>query len=223
MHVCLLPTEILLHIFTIVDKGYSWRSRVPLVALARTCRNFKEPALDILWKSIIGFKPLISCLPESVSNADTQRKFTFKSPILNGKWRAIDRYARRICSFLVNSTVLDRIDNQVVQVLMSAPSPAPLLPNLHSLRWCDGREHFFPLLRTLLGTTITSLQLGFTLTFPSFAQSALSASLGGRCPSIREFVGICVGDSAESSDAICETLCSLRELSRLHTGAPSTV
>ncbi|KAG1738983.1 hypothetical protein EDB19DRAFT_868139 [Suillus lakei] len=221
MHVCLLPTEILLHIFTIVDEGYRWRSRVPLAALARTCRNFKEPALDILWKDISGFGPLISCLPEGVSNTDMQAKYMLKRPILNGEWRVIDRYARRIRSFEVNSIELDRIENQVMQVLMSAPSPTSLLPNLDSLRWCDDRERFFPLLRTLLGTTITSLQLGFTSTFPSFAQSTLLVSLGGRCPSIRELVGICVGDSIESSDAICEALCDLRELSHLDTGALS--
>ncbi|KAG1738988.1 hypothetical protein EDB19DRAFT_1852109 [Suillus lakei] len=221
MHVCLLPTEILLHIFTIniQDCKLGSSPRATLAALARTCRHFKEPALDILWKDIIGFKPLISCLPEGVSHTDVQRKLTLKRPILIGEWKVINRYARRIRSFRVNSPELDMIDNQVVQVLMSAPSPAPLLPNLHSLRWCDDRERFFPLLSTLLGTTITSLQLGCTSAFPSFAQSALLVSIGGRCPSIRELVGICVGDSVESSDAICEALCGLRQLSRLDTGA----
>ncbi|KAG1808214.1 uncharacterized protein BJ212DRAFT_1281054 [Suillus subaureus] len=49
----------------------------PRVTLARTCRTFKEPALDILWENIDGFEPLISCLPEGVAvitNTDTGTK-----------------------------------------------------------------------------------------------------------------------------------------------------
>ncbi|KAG2144263.1 hypothetical protein DEU56DRAFT_236502 [Suillus clintonianus] len=225
MHVCLLPTEILLYIFefsTIED--CNWRPiRVPqLAALARTCRTFKEPALDILWKDIRGFKPLISCLPEGISSTDTQGYLTLKRPLLDGEWRLIDRNARRIRSFTVIGSELDTIDNNVMQALISTPSPTPLLPNLRILRWCDEREYFFPLLRTLLVSTITSIQLGFQSTPPSFAKSALLASLPGRCPSIQELSCTCVSDSTESSDAICEALYGLRELSRLDTGVLST-
>jgi hypothetical protein len=39
---------------------------VTIAALARTCRIFKEPALDVLWRDIKGIRPLLSCLPESV-------------------------------------------------------------------------------------------------------------------------------------------------------------
>ncbi|OAX35290.1 hypothetical protein K503DRAFT_669045, partial [Rhizopogon vinicolor AM-OR11-026] len=37
-----------------------------IATLARTCRTFKEPALDVLWENISGIKPLISFLPEGV-------------------------------------------------------------------------------------------------------------------------------------------------------------
>jgi len=64
MHICLLPIEVLLNIFTAIDPDR--RGPVPnmstLAVLARTCRTFKEPALDTLWKNVIGFKPLILCL-----------------------------------------------------------------------------------------------------------------------------------------------------------------
>jgi len=35
-------------------------------ALARTCRRFKEPALNALWKDMDDFMPLVLCLPEDV-------------------------------------------------------------------------------------------------------------------------------------------------------------
>ncbi|KAG1874679.1 hypothetical protein DFJ58DRAFT_877819 [Suillus subalutaceus] len=57
---------------------------------------------------------------------------------------------------------------------------------------------------------------------PSFASSALLASLGARCPSIRELDCACHGDSEESSDIIVEALCGLRKLFRLQTGVLHT-
>lgn len=112
------------------------------------------------------------------------------------------------------------IDNHVMHLLMSAPSPTSLFQNLRSLCWYDGREHFFPLLCTFLGSTITSIQVGLVSRSPSFSKPALLASLKSRCPSIRK-ITLCVGDSAESSNATCQALSGLQELSHLHTGALS--
>ncbi|KAG1812811.1 uncharacterized protein BJ212DRAFT_1588834 [Suillus subaureus] len=222
MHVCLLPTEILLHIFTInIPNGYGWIpiiSRAQLAVLARTCREFKGPALDILWECISGFKPLISCLPEGISNTDRRGRLTLQRPILAGEWRLIHQYARRVHSFWVGSSELDMIENHVMQAFMSAPISMSFFPNLRSLYWYDDREHFFPLLRTFLGLTITSIRADFLFSSPSFAQSASFASLGSLCPSIQELT-LCVGDSAESSDVICKALSGLRELSRFESRA----
>jgi hypothetical protein len=136
----------------------------------------------------------------------------------------VDRHARRIRSFTVSTADIDILDDRVVQVLISAPSATPLLSNLHSLVWYDDRQHFFPLLRTLFGPTITSMKLGslgslgFRSTQLTFASSALLASLGARCPSIRELRCACRGDSEESSDIIVEALCGLQKLFRFETG-----
>jgi hypothetical protein len=64
MHISLLATEILLHIFAIIHDDFGRDSRTILAALARTCRTFKEPALDMLWRNIDGLKPIVSCMPE---------------------------------------------------------------------------------------------------------------------------------------------------------------
>jgi hypothetical protein len=66
-HICLLPAEILCEIFTIIrEDRFKPNSRRTVAALARTCRTFQEPALDVLWRDIKGFEPLLSCLPEGV-------------------------------------------------------------------------------------------------------------------------------------------------------------
>ncbi|KAG0691795.1 hypothetical protein DFH29DRAFT_1010184 [Suillus ampliporus] len=219
MHVCLLPTEVLLRIFAIFAPNdiYDYRSisHATLAALARTCMTFKEPALDTLWRKIQGFQPFISCLPGSVSSIGIQGKLTLKRPLLEGEWRLIGRYAQRIRSLTISDHDIDTIDDRVVQALISSPSP--LVPNLRNLSWWDDRECFFPLLRILLGSTITSVDLDFSFNPPSFAKSALLAFLGARCPYIQVLECVYGGDSEESSDAISKALCGLRELRHLDT------
>jgi len=72
MHICLLPVEVLLDTFAFIDPGPDFKSTVAV--LARTCRKFKEPALDILWKDVSGFKPLFLCLPGGVRGRVIRQK-----------------------------------------------------------------------------------------------------------------------------------------------------
>jgi hypothetical protein len=73
-----LPTEILVHIFTIIRFERPWRrgyvNRATMAALARTCRAFKEPALDVLWEDIEELRPLLLCLPEGLIRREGKRK-----------------------------------------------------------------------------------------------------------------------------------------------------
>ena len=62
MHHALEIHEILLKIFLYCHLNNMRRSDLP--ALARTCRTFKEPALDVLWEELIHLSPLAQCLPE---------------------------------------------------------------------------------------------------------------------------------------------------------------
>ena len=48
----------------------SWISDLP--ALARTCRTYKEPALDILWSTLIDLSPLARCLPEASHRSSSE-------------------------------------------------------------------------------------------------------------------------------------------------------
>jgi len=74
MHICLLPIEILTDIVfaVIYEVGFQKKESLrTFAALARTCRRFKEPALNTLWKDMVGFTPLILCLPEDVRGRTT--------------------------------------------------------------------------------------------------------------------------------------------------------
>jgi hypothetical protein len=58
-----------------------WYANVHLVALARTCKTFKEPALDMIWADLDDLTPLIRCLPET-SWVELEGVRTFRSYLL---------------------------------------------------------------------------------------------------------------------------------------------
>lgn len=71
MHHALYLEEILLNVFSrcspprsVHQQGHMRRYTADLVALARTCQTFKEPALDVLWMELVDLSPLARCLPE---------------------------------------------------------------------------------------------------------------------------------------------------------------
>ena len=66
MHHALEIQEILSNIFYFSYPPFlSSQWFAALAALARTCRAFKEPALDVLWRDLIDLSPLARCLSEA--------------------------------------------------------------------------------------------------------------------------------------------------------------
>ncbi|KAG2096343.1 uncharacterized protein F5147DRAFT_551628, partial [Suillus discolor] len=64
MHQALLVPDILLEIFAYVNTIPSTQTTSTqklLAALARTCKIFYEPAMDLLWTEIHGLEPLLGC------------------------------------------------------------------------------------------------------------------------------------------------------------------
>ncbi|KAG1828004.1 hypothetical protein EV424DRAFT_576517 [Suillus variegatus] len=65
MHQALLVPEVLLEIFAYVNTIPSTETTSPqklLAALARTCKIFYEPAMDLLWTEIHELEPLLGCV-----------------------------------------------------------------------------------------------------------------------------------------------------------------
>jgi hypothetical protein len=64
MHRALFILEILVEIFKFSDFNLSWyhRSRKTLAALARTCKTFHDPAMDLLWADMDNLQPLFGCV-----------------------------------------------------------------------------------------------------------------------------------------------------------------
>ncbi|KAG1799266.1 uncharacterized protein HD556DRAFT_1457689 [Suillus plorans] len=62
MHQALLVHEVLLEIFAYVPYAETPSTQKLLSALARTCKIFHEPAMDLLWTEIYGLEPLLGCV-----------------------------------------------------------------------------------------------------------------------------------------------------------------
>ena len=67
MHRCLFIYELVHEIFEYAGAT----SLAPLASLARTCTHFREPALDILWRELDDFSPLVKCMPTIVWREET--------------------------------------------------------------------------------------------------------------------------------------------------------
>ncbi|KAF8545789.1 hypothetical protein OG21DRAFT_1491919 [Imleria badia] len=139
MHHALEIQEILLNILVHVYPSPD------LLALVRTCRAFKEPALDMLWAELDDLSPLVRCLPEASHQLfpRTPPEYSFSRPPTQTEWDILSSYTRRIRSVRIFD--LDNLAEKSVTILSNPPSSAPLFPNLRSLS-CEYTEAAKPLL-----------------------------------------------------------------------------
>ena len=64
-------SELRWKIFQLVDLEFSRRKT--LLALALTCKSFTGPALDLVWRELIGLGPLIRCLPPTLWKLEKEK------------------------------------------------------------------------------------------------------------------------------------------------------
>ncbi|KAF8452840.1 hypothetical protein L210DRAFT_3755795 [Boletus edulis BED1] len=118
MHHALEIQEIVFYIFGHCDQP-SAGSAADLAALARTCRTFKDPALDVLWEKLPDLSPLARCLPEASC-------LSFSGEI---EWDILRSYARRVRRL----DALDGISRKSLKRLWKPLTTEPLFPNLRRL------------------------------------------------------------------------------------------
>ncbi|KAF8550085.1 hypothetical protein OG21DRAFT_1488059 [Imleria badia] len=160
MHRAFEIYEILLDIFVHCRPGLPSRRRASpdLLALARTCRAFKEPALDVLWEELDNLSPLVRCLPEAIETSHDLFEYSLSRPLTQTEWDVLQNYTRRIRSIAVDFK--SRLDKKSFMHLPDhPPTSEPLFPNLRYLR-CEYTDEATPLLH-LPFPSLTSLDLVF--------------------------------------------------------------
>ncbi|KAF8142025.1 hypothetical protein EV363DRAFT_42484 [Boletus edulis] len=128
MHHALQPQEILLNIFGHCDPGLDTSD---LAALARTCRAFKEPALDVLWEELNDLSPLLRCVPEA-SHQISSGLYGIRRSLTQIEWDILRSYTRRIRSIFLEDA---GIDQESLVMLSKPPMIEPLLSNVRKLRF----------------------------------------------------------------------------------------
>ncbi|KAG2115207.1 uncharacterized protein F5147DRAFT_676597 [Suillus discolor] len=184
--------------------------RATVVALARTCRAFKDPALDVLWAQLHSLDALVIC---SGGKRDVNNKLIWDRPLYDADWRILAQYGKRVRTLTISSQS-DTWDISTMQLLSCFPVPGPILPNLTKLNWLSNREDFFPFLRRFCGPNLMALSLS-PISW-SVHKCAAIASLALSCPLLKEFK--CVDAEDSSMQAISEAVVGWNSLQVLQVG-----
>ncbi|RDB14893.1 hypothetical protein Hypma_016465 [Hypsizygus marmoreus] len=211
-----------------------------LAALAETCRDFHEPALDTLWGDLNTLEPLIRCMPDDLW-AKVDNTWTVTRAIRPTDWERFRNYARRVRKFSYNYYRRKErgISDEAFQVLSAATATnaQPLLPNVteFNARQLDGSNGIIPFVHLFVGPRLITLRItsyeptlatlsfvaNINLWYPSlttigligFATSQAIAELSAAIPTWKQLRQLLVG---KLSQPALKYLASLSTLERLH-------
>ena len=204
MHHALEIDEILLNIiahcnphFKNYGHGLPLGVGTDLVALARTCRMFKEPALDVLWWELYDLSPLAQCLPKISYQVfprfavgtlclssrfinllsifyHTTKCYSFRRPLEEAEWNTLRSYTHRVRS-IIDFRSAFYFDS--VKTFLRPAKLQSLFPNLRYLRYMFTRASAYLLHQHF--PSLISLDFSFaTGGDPSQVQETLESFLG---------------------------------------------
>ncbi|KAJ7608850.1 hypothetical protein DFH06DRAFT_190472 [Mycena polygramma] len=130
-------------------------------ALARTCRTFRNPALNALWGIQRSLVPALSCFPDDLWNRTTDSKsfLGFRRPLTLADWERPTLYWARIRSFQIDSFDTTQISRDVCEMFRLCCPSQNLFPNLQAIEWLDPNPASFPVIAMLLSPRVRSVQL----------------------------------------------------------------
>ncbi|KAJ7081963.1 hypothetical protein C8R44DRAFT_862688 [Mycena epipterygia] len=158
MHPCLEIPELVKTICSNLTTSFRGDCKV-LAALARTCKMFHDPALDVLWEEPKDLMNILRCLPSDVftfQDDPASHRLTLRllRPVVTRDWDRPLVYMSRVKTFGFPS--LKNIQFSEIFAAMERSLPTGcLFPNLTTLRWS---AMDFPYLHLFLTPTITSIR-----------------------------------------------------------------
>ncbi|KAI0704078.1 hypothetical protein C8Q76DRAFT_219342 [Earliella scabrosa] len=115
------------------DAYTQWLSqRSSLAYLARTCRAFYDPALDMLWHAIDDLDVLFKVLPSFREYACGRTVLSYYNTITEAEWSRFEDYAGRVCD-IKRGNLLHHVTPSVWPVLARRLGGVSLLPYLRKL------------------------------------------------------------------------------------------
>ncbi|KAF8447224.1 hypothetical protein L210DRAFT_3757192 [Boletus edulis BED1] len=207
MHPALYVEEILLEIFGhCYDRAghrmyYIYINKTDLPTLARTCKAFRDPALDILWAELYSLAPLIKCLPGASSQiVDNSTLYSLNRPLEQADWDIILKFSCRVRIFRLGNSF--GVVSECIKELSKPPtSTVSIFPNLHDVLIEYPSGDTFPFLRHLPGPSLVVIKF-------AYVWDAIEIFREG-CPNITTFDY----DSVElDNDAISSLICQWSKL-----------
>ncbi|TFK31479.1 hypothetical protein BDQ12DRAFT_694091 [Crucibulum laeve] len=145
MHPCLQISEILTLICFEVYGSGDRKDKSDALSLVKTCRTFKEPALEVLWSRLGSILPLLMLLPGDLwtitrapaSGREKRPTFIFKRYPESADWLLFDKFA----------TYVRVIGEFVAKWTMEPPQTVIDLEVYHLL---EGRQNLLPNSQTVI-------------------------------------------------------------------------
>ncbi|KAK7036162.1 hypothetical protein R3P38DRAFT_2698351 [Favolaschia claudopus] len=177
MHPCLSIPEILQHIFQDVDTDNGFRRDLPsLAALARTCRDFNDPALDLLWRTQYGLENVLRCMPPDLLQLTIRDEVRILRPL-----KRSDRERPLIYMCRIKNLIINGGPNATKIFPLLLTSSETLFPRLITLHWNYAQDLLN--IRFLLSPRLTELYLFLSSTH---ANLSFLPSIPKLCPSLEK-------------------------------------
>ncbi|KAJ7762936.1 hypothetical protein B0H16DRAFT_1414262 [Mycena metata] len=199
MHRCLGIVEMvhLICTFLLLDSA-----RGTLAALARVCRFFEGPALDVLWSEQDTLRNLLYCMP-----MDLVKSFEYGMaalqllrPIVADDWDRVSAYTQRVKHLLSSPGDFHHGPQSDAMGALSASCPEDyFFPNLRTLGWAYDQN--FGHIRMLLCPSLERISIVCALHDTENNLSILP-TIARKCPALKKFAISVNGNTAGSSRAI---------------------
>ncbi|KAI0673375.1 hypothetical protein C8Q78DRAFT_622453 [Trametes maxima] len=126
--------------------------------LARTCKAFKEPALDVLWRDLDSLTPLLGLFPSTILRRARRPGLGLTKPPEKQDWARLLAYGPRVRSVaFVESS--GNIHPSILPLLDEHKPAGFLLPNLTALTWKVESAPSLERIRMFLGPRVESVVL----------------------------------------------------------------
>ncbi|KAH7925251.1 hypothetical protein BV22DRAFT_1011620 [Leucogyrophana mollusca] len=208
-----LLVKIFQYIVAINSDGFVGLDRATLARLARSCRVFHEPAIEIMYEEVRNLHWLIKCMPRDLWE-ESETRLVFLRPMNQGDWNVFQRYARHVKALYMSVYHASPIEFNVYAQLGGISLFDVTFPRLRTLQCNESSDVVAPFLRHLLRSPLTSVTLmvsdgGRTLTdvlpdLRPLRQTLKSLGLSGaKWP------------TPQVTNAICEIIHHFRDLTSL--------
>ncbi|KAI0667677.1 hypothetical protein C8Q78DRAFT_1147457 [Trametes maxima] len=166
MHNALFLNELVANICSYVDK------QADLAALARTCSDFHEPAIQFLWANLSTLVPLLMTLPHDAWEVDRYcSRIKILRRLLPKDWNRFLKYSRHVQTLGQiragpRSVYIDIGTSKCFEQLCAMRPVKTLLPKLRIFTWSQ-MEHAdaeLPTSLSMLGTRLTEVDIEFPQT-----------------------------------------------------------